>query len=71
MSQTIFGDPFPVSIRCDQCQEVRTDCVAIDESTTRVTGVMFLCVLCLKGNEKRLLDIIMDGDSPWKEGKYD
>jgi formylmethanofuran dehydrogenase subunit E len=67
MSKTIFGDPVPTNIRCDQCQEVRTDCVALDESTTAVTGRRFLCVPCAQKNTRRFLDIVMSEGDPWKE----
>lgn len=67
MSKTLFGNPFPVPIRCDQCQEVRTDCVALDESTTRVTGRQFLCVPCCEKNTRRFLARVMASGDPWKE----
>jgi len=68
MSTTIFGDPFPVRIRCDQCHEIRTDCVPLDESTNAVTGRRFLCVPCINENSLKMLKIIMmAGEEPLED----
>lgn len=57
--KTIFGHSVPVPIRCDQCRKV-SECIALEESVSRVTGRYFLCVSCVRENERHLLDRIMN-----------